>query len=103
VRIHEHDGKISDVVGEARIGFLVAQEAFLLAFLNGTSDLRFGFRNVFVFLEDEGTLHHEKGIAVTDAKWVSDATGTFSQGKEMDGIEQICFSDPVFAHNAIDV
>jgi hypothetical protein len=74
-----------------------------LAFLNGAGDLRFGFGDVFVFLEDEGTLNHEKGIAVADTEGVGYAAGTFGQGKEMDRVEQVGFSDSVFAYDAIDI
>jgi hypothetical protein len=58
-----------------------------LSFLNGAGDLRFGFGDVFVFLEDERTLNHEKGIAVADAEGIGYAAGTFGERKKMNRVE----------------
>jgi hypothetical protein len=58
---------------------------------------------MLVLLKDKTALHHEKAIAMADAQRVRNSTRTFGQGKKMDGIQEVRFTDSIFAYDAIDV
>ena len=87
---------MANVVRQPGIRFVIAEELLFGPLLKNTGNLRFAILRI-----NKISLHSEKILGMLDAELVRNASRAFGHRKEMDGVQQIRFPNPILPHNAI--